>query len=94
MLDPLLFLSTATLKKMLQSAPFGAKSKRISLIADIAMIAKRSNQSGRYLEVYEEAGLVGVSARDAAQTTLRAPGQPTITGFPRSSGLSRCSTDA
>jgi len=35
-LDLLLFLSTATLK-MLQSAPIGAKSKRISLIADIAM---------------------------------------------------------
>ena len=31
---------------------------------------------------------------DAAQTTLRSPGQPTITGFPRSSGRSRCSTDA
>ena len=31
---------------------------------------------------------------DAAQTTLRNPGHPTITGFPRSSGASRCSTDA
>lgn len=39
-LDLLLFLSTATLKKMLQSALARAKSKRISLIADIAMITK------------------------------------------------------
>jgi len=39
-LDLLLFLSTATLKKVLQSAPAGAKSKRISLIADIAMITR------------------------------------------------------
>jgi hypothetical protein len=31
---------------------------------------------------------------DAAQTTLRSPGQPTITGCPFSEGSSRCSTDA
>jgi hypothetical protein len=31
---------------------------------------------------------------DAAQTTLRRPGQPTMTGLPRSDRSSRCSTDA
>src|SRR5438105_1826720 len=31
---------------------------------------------------------------DAAQTTLRSPGQPTTTGLPLSAGSSRCSTEA
>jgi hypothetical protein len=35
-----------------------------------------------------------LASYDAAQTTLRSPGQPTITGFPFSEGSSRCSTDA
>jgi hypothetical protein len=35
-----------------------------------------------------------LASYEAAQTTERLPRQATITGLPRSWGLSRCSTDA
>ena len=51
--------------------------------ADVTISAQFRDKNGKLLATY-----------DAAQTTLRIPGQPTMTGFPRSSGASRCSTDA
>ena len=69
------------------------------LAYDDASPASEMTSDCRAVEAAREAGIAECTPNlrasyDAAQTTLRNPGQPTITGLPRNSGRSRCSTDA